>query len=207
MEPVVRGVYFGVVLAFLIGPVFFALLQTGMERGFLAGMLVATGVALSDAMYLMLSFMGLSALLENRSFHTYLGVGGGVLLGAFGVYYIFLKRKISVGARAIHEQRTSAHYLVKGFLLNTMSPMVPLFWMGTVSLATADFGYVRMSQFLPFFAGVLSTTWLTDIGKSWMAVRVSKLITPSRLHWANRVIGGILLAFGARLVWYTLWRH
>ncbi len=204
MEPVIRGISFGIVLAFLVGPVFFALIQTGMERGFVPGLLVAVGIAVSDALYLLLCFMGLSAFLEADSFRVYLGFGGGTLLAAFGFYYLLIKRRIAVSGQPVAEQSAPIRYLAKGFVLNTMSPMVPLFWMGTVSLATTDFGYYRLSQFLPFFAGVLSTTLITDVSKSWMAMRVSKWITPQRLYWANRVIGIILIIFGIRLVWSAL---
>jgi len=51
MEIVFNGVKFGFSLAFLIGPVFFTIIQTSIERGFWNGAWVALGVSLSDAVY------------------------------------------------------------------------------------------------------------------------------------------------------------
>jgi threonine/homoserine/homoserine lactone efflux protein len=49
MEIVINGIVSGIVLAFLIGPVFFTIIQTSIERGFTSGVLVAVGVSFSDA--------------------------------------------------------------------------------------------------------------------------------------------------------------
>ena len=63
MESILNGVISGLVLACLIGPVFFTLLQTSIERGFWSGFFVAIGVSLSDAIYIALCYLG------NQVFH------------------------------------------------------------------------------------------------------------------------------------------
>jgi len=50
MEAVFNGVIYGLVLAVLVGPVFFTLIQTSIERGFKSGVYVAIGISLSDAL-------------------------------------------------------------------------------------------------------------------------------------------------------------
>ena len=69
MEVILNGVLSGIVLAFLIGPVFFTILQTSIERGFGSGALVAVGVSLSDAFYISLTYMGIYQLFDRGSFH------------------------------------------------------------------------------------------------------------------------------------------
>jgi len=48
IQAVRTGIILGLTLAVLIGPVFFALLQTSIHKGFGAGVLVAIGISASD---------------------------------------------------------------------------------------------------------------------------------------------------------------
>ena len=91
MDKVLQGVQFGIVLAFLIGPVFFTIMQTSIEKGFFYGVMVAIGVSLSDMLYVMVCYLGLISLIndpQNRIFMAYLG--GGVLT-LFGIYHVLIK--------------------------------------------------------------------------------------------------------------------
>ncbi|MEJ0033034.1 MAG: LysE family transporter [Bacteroidota bacterium] len=54
----IKGIQFGIVLAFLAGPVFFTIVQTSAERGFSKGVLVALGVSISDAFYVVVCYLG-----------------------------------------------------------------------------------------------------------------------------------------------------
>ena len=44
MEIILSGIGMGIVLSFLTGPVFFALIKTSIEKGFYAGVALAAGV-------------------------------------------------------------------------------------------------------------------------------------------------------------------
>ena len=46
--PILEGLGYGVVTAFLIGPVFFTLLRAAMDYGFWGGVSVAVGIIASD---------------------------------------------------------------------------------------------------------------------------------------------------------------
>ena len=58
MEIVFNGFKLGIVLSFLIGPVFFTIIQTSIERGFRNGVFVAMGVSLSDILYVAICYCG-----------------------------------------------------------------------------------------------------------------------------------------------------
>ena len=51
IEAVISGIGFGLVLTFLTGPVFFALIKTSIEKGFHAGVALALGVVSSDMVF------------------------------------------------------------------------------------------------------------------------------------------------------------
>jgi threonine/homoserine/homoserine lactone efflux protein len=200
-----NGVEFGIVLAFLIGPVFFTILQASVERGIWVGVLVAIGVSVSDILYVLICYLGLSAFVAQPNVKFYMGLIGGFILFAFGVYHCFVKsRQRDFGNPGAVRERQVFQYLVKGFVINSMSPMVPLFWIGAVSMATLEFGYVSDSHFAVFFTGVLVTALVTDMLKAYLAGRLREMITHRLLVAMNVTVGLVLMAFGVRLFLISL---
>ena len=196
-----NGIKLGIVLAFLIGPVFFTIIQTSVERGFGKGVLVSIGVSISDLFYVVICCLGLIRLVENPAFHEQMAyVGGGILL-LFGIHYLFVKNRKLRNPDSTHiEQRSRLRYLLKGFVINAFSPMVPLFWIGTLSIVTIDFGYNDNREIIIFYAAVLITVLGTDIIKAWLAGRLRKLITIKRMKVINVIVGIALIIFGVRLL-------
>ena len=66
MSIVLKGIQLGFLLAFLVGPVFFTIIQTSVERGFWNGALVAVGVSLSDTLYVTICYFGLLQFLNEH---------------------------------------------------------------------------------------------------------------------------------------------
>src|SRR6478736_2381031 len=96
MEVAFQGIKLGVVLAFLIGPVFFTIIQTSIERGFWNGVGVALGVSFSDAISIVVCYLGASQILNNKELQVYLAYGGGTLIIFFGLYNILVKSRRTV---------------------------------------------------------------------------------------------------------------
>ena len=48
----IKGLLFGMGLMLAMGPVFFTVVQTSLQRGFKTAAIVATGVMLSDVFYI-----------------------------------------------------------------------------------------------------------------------------------------------------------
>ena len=204
MDIIIKGFISGIILSFLIGPVFFTILQTSIERGFKSGVLVAIGVSLSDACYISLTYLGLSQFMDNPSFKTYLGYAGGIILLLFGVYYLFIKSKKLL--QVDYEQakpRNPFRYVAKGFIINGLSPMVFLFWVGTVSFATTELGYATYSQAIIYFTSIVLTVFVTDIIKAKLADRLRLIITPRSIRALNIVLGILLMIFGGRLIFFA----
>ncbi len=205
MEIIFKGVEFGLVLALLVGPVFFTILQASVERGFWAGVRIAIGVSVSDALYVFVCFFGLSAAVTQPGVAFYMGIVGGMILLAFGSYYLFVKsRGNSLTGSRLGTVRSPMMYVLKGFLINTMSPLVPLFWIGAASVATIDLAYTGTTSFWLFFVGVLGTILGTDIAKAYLAGRLQAWITPSSLMIMNLVVGAAMIFYGIRLIYGSL---
>ena len=202
MEIVFNGLKLGMVLAFLIGPVFFTIIQTSVERGFRNGVLVSLGVSLSDTMYVAICYFGLVQFINNPEFRYYLAYAGGIILILFGIYHLFIKsRRKMTAAIDVASESKMYRYFIKGFIINGMSPMVLIFWIGTISIASLDFGYSKGFEFFIFFSVVLGTVLLTDVLKAYLADKLRTLVTHRLMVIINIVVGICLIVFGARLIW------
>jgi threonine/homoserine/homoserine lactone efflux protein len=202
MEIVFNGLKLGMVLAFLIGPVFFTIIQTSVERGFRNGVLVSLGVSLSDTMYVAICYFGLVQFINDPDFRYYLAYAGGIILILFGIYHLFIKsRRKMTAAIDVASESKMYRYFIKGFIINGMSPMVLIFWIGTISIASLDFGYSKGFEFFIFFSVVLGTVLLTDVLKAYLADKLRALVTHRLMLIINIVVGICLIIFGARLIW------
>ena len=201
MDIVLNGILSGIVLAFLIGPVFFTIIQTSIERGFLSGVLVAIGVSLSDAFYISLAYLGIYQIFDNQGFSQYLAYAGGGVLMIFGLYYLLVKSK-----RLVHHDpekvkaRSPLRLIGKGFLINGLSPMVLIFWIATVVVATPELGYDKPAKAIPFFATIVVTVFSTDILKAKLADKLRLILTTRFIRIMNILLGIAFLFFGGRFI-------
>lgn len=203
MEIVFNGIVSGVVLALLIGPVFFTIIQTSIERGFTSGVFVAIGVSLSDALYILVSYLGLAAVLNTETSKSYLAYGGGIILMLFGLYYLFIKsRNLSNFDPEKITYKSPGKLIGKGFIINGLSPMVLFFWLATVGVATSEFNYDTTREVVMYFSSVVGTVFLTDVMKAKLADKLRALITPRFIRMLNIVLGLVLVIFAGQLIFY-----
>jgi threonine/homoserine/homoserine lactone efflux protein len=201
MRILLNGLQVGIVLTFLVGPVFFTIIQTSIERGFTRGALIAVGVSLSDILYVLICYLGFAQIMADSNMKVYLAYGGGVVLIGFGLYHLLVKSQGKPsGDRGAIDERRPFMYLVKGFIINGVTPMVLFFWIGTVSLATITYGYTEPGEFTLFFGAVLGIVLATDILKAYVADRLRLLLTPASLRIINIVMGIALIFFGCKLL-------
>ncbi len=198
-----NGILTGLVTAFVIGPAFFALLQTSIEKGVRSGILMALGISLSDTLYITLTYFGISSLSENAKFRIFLAMVGGVMMLVFGIRLI-TKQVSHIGSGIhIHDSTTTFWKISKGFILNGINPFVLLYWIGVVSLATVHWEYRHIQAFV-YFVTLLATILTTDIGKAYLAHRIRTSITPRLMKIINRVVGIVFIALGTRLLVFAL---
>ncbi|MBK6639775.1 MAG: LysE family transporter [Bacteroidetes bacterium] len=66
-EPIISGLLLGGVLALLVGPVFFMIINTSIKKGVLPASMLAVGVLLSDAFFAALTFFGSSFIFISKN--------------------------------------------------------------------------------------------------------------------------------------------
>jgi len=197
VEPLLSGMLFGGIISVLVGPVFFALIQTSLQEGFKAGAHLAFGVMLSDAIYIAFCYFFASQLQVEGTNKLLFGLIGGLILVGFGVYQATRKIKtadINQPSRAIH-----ARYTVKGFLMNATNPAVLFFWLSVVGQVKIRENYEVVHE-VSFFAASLVTIFSIDLAKSYASHRIKKLLKPGLLKWINYLVGAILAGYGIWMI-------
>lgn len=204
-----QGIVLGLSLSFMIGPLLFAILQAGIERGFRAGLAVAGGIWLSDVLYVLalhFGMDGLATLTALPGFRLWAGIAGGLVLAGFGLANLLMKAKApeNMGtAQTLRHSKSLFRYALRGFLLNTINPFTVFFWLGIAGAVIIPNRWNDL-QILIFFGGMLGTLVLTDIIKAYAAKRIRVFLTPRHVFLVRRCIGVLLLVFGAVLVARTV---
>lgn len=202
MSAFLQGCLLGLTFAILIGPAFFALIQTSIHRGFRSGGLFAVGIFLSDLFALVLIYFGASRLLgDDPKENIYFSIIGGIIIIIFGTY-TFTRReaKSETDDLQANNKLTKPYiYILKGFLMNTLNPGVWFLWMTIVVSLTANYGANNLSV-VYFLSGALATIFSTDILKCFISQQIKRLLNAKVMTWMNRIVGIILILFGAFLI-------
>lgn len=202
MELLTNGFLFGIVLAFFVGPAFFALIQTSVQKGFVSGLGMAAGICFSDTIFIAIGYFGVSQALASESARVLLSLSGGTVLFIFGLASI--KKPVRKRTATDEDKNVSIwKNMLKGFLLNGVNPGVALFWIGVVSIASVEYNYSGSNAF-SFFAAIILTVFLMDIFKAYLANRMRNIFTTRLLRIMNRVVGIALIIFAVRLYFYAL---
>jgi threonine/homoserine/homoserine lactone efflux protein len=197
LEPILSGIGFGFILAAILGPVFFTLLQTALHESFKAATHLAVGVLLSDMGWIVAGYAFASQFDFTGKYKFIVGWVGGTLLIVFGVYNFFKKIKV----KEVDDNKKTVHakFVLKGFLLNAFNPSVPIFWLSVISVVKLKEEY-SFSHEAVFFGAVLTTVFGIDLLKSYVAQRIKALLNAKVLLWMNRILGIILFAIGLRMM-------
>ncbi len=205
MLALLQGIQTGLLLCIMLGPIFFALIQAGVERGMRAGLMVGLGIWISDLIFILAVFFGASylvAVTEWSGFKATFGAIGGVILIGFGVGMMLTK---SPPLPAINETRseidarTYVGLWIKGFLINTINPFTFFFWLSAMSMVMLGDDYSTNSATL-FFVGVMATIIITDTLKVALAKFIRRYMTNGHIHILRLVSGGALVVFGIVLM-------
>jgi len=197
-----EGTALGLSLAFLFGfgPAFFALLQTALHRGFVPAAFLAFGILLNDAAIIAVMVLGATKALSDIESYKIVGVVGGLLLIAIGLFSYRKSSDLKSQNNTIDNNGPHKMiYIAKGFVLNLANPFVWIFWLGIVVGITARFS-ADAEHVLIFFAGALLIVFATDLLKAFMANSLKKYLTDRFLIMVNKIAGIALMGFGLFLI-------
>jgi len=193
----------GLTFAVLLGPGFFALVQTCIHRGFWAGVCLSVGIFLSDIFVLLLCFFGITQLLgvDPRN-NVWFQIIGGMVLTILGVY-TFNKRGVQAypyqNRKLISIWNRNHLYVIKGFFLNVLNPGIWFIWITVIVSISARYGANDRSTGI-FIAGILSITLTADFLKCFVSHHIGRFCGSQTITRINHVIGIILIILGVVLM-------
>jgi len=200
-DDIKEAIIIGVILAFMIGPVFFMLLQTSILNGFRAAFSFDLGVVFGDAAFLLLSYYGSKSVLVSIEDNPMLFKIGGLVLIIYGVYTFFsYKQKGAILDKTlvVIPQTNYFQLFIKGFFLNIINVGVLGFWFGLMVLYSANFE-MQEQRLFKFFLLIIITYLFVDIGKILLAKKLRDKMTTATIFKMKRLIGIILIVFGIAL--------
>jgi threonine/homoserine/homoserine lactone efflux protein len=204
-DAAIKGISLGLIIALMIGPVFFYILNTSLSRGFGAAAITAVGVLCSDAVLIAVSYFGSSFVLYlNEHKEAASLIGGGVIITYGAVLAVYTRRPPGADAPPPPARDSIAGLMTKGFMLNVLNPSVLLFWIVVASTVPARESFTRGEAFL-FYSCTLATVLGTDLVKGYLASRLKPLLTPGLLRWMNRISGTVLVLYGLSMILRLLW--
>ena len=95
----------GFLLAMLLGPVFFVLLETAAIKGFRAALAFDFGVIVADALFITIAYFSTNQLLEKIKDDPALFIFGGGLLIVYGIISIINDKKTFESKRNISVEK------------------------------------------------------------------------------------------------------
>ena len=194
----------GFFMAFMIGPVFFKLIQTSILKGARAAIAFDLGVILGDVTFILIAYYGSRSLLEKIKDDPRLFFIGGLVLIIYGLITYFDKqnKKEAVEESNIIEVPIKNNYLklfFKGYFLNFINVGVLAFWLGIVVVIGPTLDMNPTSIFW-YFATVILGYAITDLGKILLAKQLKNKMTPQVIYKVKRIMGIILIVCGVFLM-------
>ena len=194
----------GFFMAFMIGPVFFMLIQTSILKGARAAIVFDLGVIIGDLTFILIAYYGSRPLLDKIKDDPRLFFIGGLVLVIYGLITYFNKenKKEALESAKIIEVPIKNNYLklfLKGYFLNFINIGVLAFWLGTVLVIGPA---LKMDQTAIFwyFGTILISYFVTDLGKIVLAKKLKNKMTPRVIYRVKKIMGIILIVCGVFLM-------
>jgi threonine/homoserine/homoserine lactone efflux protein len=203
INDILSGIPWGIFLSFMIGPVFFILLETSIIKGFRAALVFDLGVVLGDIVFISIAYLGSYRLITSIKDNSALFMFGGILMLAYGVIsYIGLHKEKKIDTHKIDKEIIRKDYLglfIKGFFLNIINIGVLGFWLAVI-ISVGPKLEMQNSRMFTFFTSVIVTYVLVDCVKILLAKQLKTKLTPTNILKIKKGISIVLMIFGIALI-------
>ncbi|NBL65764.1 LysE family transporter [Flavobacterium sp. NST-5] len=203
LQDILTGIPLGIFLCFMIGPVFFVLLETAAVKGIRAALMFDAGVIIADILFICIAYFSSYRLINSIKDEPALFIFGGLIMVTYGVISFLKLRKESkkqvIDSEVEMIKKNYASLFVKGFLLNFINVGVLGFWL----LVIITFGpqlNLNTSRLIVFFSSVIGTYLLVDLVKMFLAKRLKNKMTPGNILKIKKITSILLVIFGLSIM-------
>ena len=197
-----NAILIGIGLSFMIGPVFFMLIQTSILKGVKAAVAFNMGVILGDVAFIVIAYFGSRHLLERIKDDPRLFFIGGLILIVYGaITYLDKSNKKETEEPSI-DLTVNNNYLkliLKGFFLNFINIGVLALWLGLI-VGIGPSLDMNPTRIFYYFALILISYFVVDLGKILLAKQLKKKMTSLVVFRVKRIMGVLLIVFGVGLM-------
>jgi threonine/homoserine/homoserine lactone efflux protein len=203
IDDILLGIPWGIFLSFMIGPVFFILLETSIIKGFRAAIVFDMGVVVGDIVFIGIAYLGSYRLIQSLKDKPALFIFGGILMLAYGVIsFISLRKEKKIDTKQIDNDIIRKNYFslfIKGFFLNIINIGVLGFWLAII-ISIGPKMEMETSRMMIFFAAVIGSYLLVDCVKILLAKQLKSKMTPLNILKIKKGISIVLMVFGLVLI-------
>lgn len=197
-----NAVLIGIGLSFMIGPVFFMLIQTSILRGVKAAVAFNMGVILGDVAFIVIAYYGSRHLLERIKDDPRLFFIGGLILIVYGAMtYLDKSNKKETEEPSIDLTFNNNYlkHILKGFFLNFINIGVLALWLGLI-VGIGPSLDMNPTHIFYYFTLILISYFVVDLGKILLAKQLKKKMTSLVVFRVKRIMGVLLIVFGVGLM-------
>lgn len=197
---ILGGISAGLIMTFMTGPAFFALIRTSIQKGFISGALFALGVFMADTFFVATTFLGASLITLAENNQKYIAVIGGLFIIIIG--YRYLTKKVEDEKEeeiTVSSKLKNTGYFFKGLFMNLLNPGMLFYWIGLVSYLGTNQDYSPDDTKLFIFCSMI-TVLSTDLAKAYFASKVRHLFSKKVVMWMNRIVGTALIVFAMVMI-------
>jgi threonine/homoserine/homoserine lactone efflux protein len=204
IQDILTAIPLGIFLSFLIGPVFFVLLETSAVKGFRAALVFDLGVVFADIIFILIAYFSSYKLIESLKNDPAIFIFGGILMLTYGIISFVklkkLKNEVSEEEIEIVFQKKDYRALfIKGFLLNFINVGVLLFWF-LILITVGPKLELETSRMITFFGTLILTYLIVDMGKMVLAKQLKHKMTPKNTLTIKKIISVLLIVFGVAIM-------
>ncbi len=203
INDIITGIPWGIFLSFMIGPVFFILLETSITKGFRAALVFDFGVVFGDIFFIAIAYLGSYRLIESLKDKPALFMFGGILMLVYGIIsFVKLKKEEKIKYEEIDQEIIKKNYIslfIKGFFLNVINIGVLGFWLAII-ISVGPKLEMQTSRMMTFFTSVIVSYLIIDCIKIVLAKQLKSKLTPSNILKVKKGISIVLMIFGIVLI-------
>jgi len=203
INDILAGLPWGLFLSFMVGPVFFILLETSITKGFRAAIVFDFGVVLGDIFFIAVAYLGSYRLIQSLKDKPALFIFGGIIMLAYGIIsFVRLRNEEKIDDEEIDRDIIKRNYgslFIKGFLLNVINIGVLGFWLAVI-ISVGPKLEMQNSRMITFFTSVIITYLLVDCLKIVLAKQLKSKMTPTNILKIKKAISIVLMVFGVVLI-------
>jgi threonine/homoserine/homoserine lactone efflux protein len=204
LNDIISAIPLGFFLSFMIGPVFFVLLETSVVKGFKAAIIFDLGVVLADIIFILIAYFSSYRLIQSIKDDPALFIFGGLVMLTYGIISFVKNRNESKKDFDEEDQKEleKNNYLslfIKGFFLNFINIGVLGFWLA-ILITIGPQLELKASRMLTFFTTLIVTYFITDIFKILLAKQLQNKLNSKNILLIKKFISLILIISGLFLL-------